>query len=389
MTRRILFALLGISLSVSAWAGRFEVETGCDTLSYGSNYTASGFEVAVPLSMRWSLSGGHLMLNAGTMFMKGDYKQSAIPDVNLPAAEYKADRLSDSTLGGIWQFQTGQLHNLAALQFNLPTGQAAWESNELNVPTKPGNLPLEFVPSRYRGRGFGMTALCGTGLEGKSSDVGFAAGYLRSGKTDLNTFQDHYDLKSGDYFLGAMTTGARFSGFGSIRLKVSHAWPSPSSVNDQESYISPAFTNVALSYGTGRSTHFSVDVSANLFGKTQVPNGTGGWMDETSASQGSIYQLRPCLQYPVSRSLRFESAATWKHVDANGYDQTDERHEGGGDLLGASQQFRIRLGSQTALLLEGAYDHILNAASALSAAGTLTAVAYHAVTVKSRVVMSW
>jgi hypothetical protein len=41
------------------------------------------------------------------------------------------------------------------------------------------------------------------------------------------------------------------------------------------------------------------------------------------------------------------------------------------------------------LLLEGAYDHILNAASALSAAGTLTAVAYHAVTVKSRVVMSW
>jgi len=389
MTRRLLLTLLAASLTVPAWAGRFEVETGCDTMSYGSNYTASGSEVAVPLSMRWSLSGGHLMLNAGALYMKGDYKQAALPGVNLPAAEYKANHLSDSTLGGVWQFQTGQLHNLAALQFNLPTGQAAWESNELNVPTKPGNLPLEFVPSRYRGRGFGMTALCGTGLEGKHTDLGVAAGYLKSGKTDLNTLQDHYDLKSGDYFLGAMTTGAKLTGFGSLRLKLSHAWPSPSLVNSQESYISPAFTNITLSYATGRSTCFSMDASYNLFGKTQIPDGTGGWMDESSASQGSIYQLRPSLQYPVSRSLRFVTAAVWKHVDANGYDQTDERHEGGGDLLGASQEFRIRLGSQTALLLEGAYNHILNDASALSADGALTAVAYHSVTVKSRVVMAW
>lgn len=381
-----LLALLLPAVPVHGWHGDWS--TGYSILSYDSDFTAKGIEQAVPVTLRLSALDGRLRFHAGGAYLKGDYRREAWASSGVAAARYDAGEIADTVLGAAFEAPLGAFESAIAIQADLPTGDERWEQSQLTDRQTPGNLPLTFFPSRYRGRGFGFNALAGLGRRFSDWDFGIAGGYLRSGSMDLGTVDAPAEYDPGDVVVGILTAARKIPA-GKIRGKAAVSFPQASRVDGSEAFVSPSSTTFEIRFQTPGRQRFSVNFSTTLFAKGRVTDAAGVLVDEERRSLGPRIEVRPSYRYAAGADWILETRARWKQVGPNGYPASDLRFEGGGNLLGLGQNFRIGMGGGFFLTLDGAYDHLLHEKAARDADYRLTAVTYNVLALKTGVGVAW
>ena len=383
-----LLTLALILAALPAYALKGEFGTGYSYLAYDSDFTANGNEQTFPLSLRLSALEGRLRIHAGSSYEMGDYRQDAVAGADLAAKTYVAKKISDSTVGASFEAPLAAFTSVVALQLDLPTGDERWELNQLTDRQAPGNLPLSFYSSRYRGRGFGLNALLGLGRSVSSWDFGLAGGYLRSGAMEVGALSSPVEYDPGDYVVGILTV-AKKTEVGRVRFKASASFPQASQVGGTDTFTSPASTAFEVRYSTLGRDRFTVSFSTALYGKGQVTDASGVLVDEERRSLGTRIEVKPSYRYVLGERWTLETRARWKQVGPNGYPEDDLRFEGGGNLIGAGQGFRVSTGGGTFLTLDAAYDHLLHDKAARNLDYELTAVTYNVLAFKTGVGVAW
>jgi len=386
MKKALTLCLCLLALPLAAAQGEFL--TGYQYLSYDSNFTAHGTEQAIPLSLRVRLMGGRLKLNANTSYFMGAYRQDAVPAVGLASSSYDPKKLSDSLVGGSFEFALGSFSSVLALQLNLPTGDERWELDQLIDRQSPGNIPSVFVPTRYRGRAFGVNGLLGLGREFAKWNLGLAGGYLNSGSVEVGALASPVDLNAGDYWVGVVTLSRKMKG-SRLRFKASEAIAQNTEIDGQDVFKSPPCTVLDLDFSTTGENRFALGTAVNLYGKGRVTDILGVLTDEAEKSLGTRIEVKPSYRYSLGKRTGMETRLRWKYVLDNGYAEDDLRFEGGGVLLGAAQGFRYKTRGGLLLGLDAAYDRILHEKAAHDSGYRFTNVAYNVLALKSTVGVSW
>jgi len=387
--RRLLPAFILILLAaVPAHALQGEFSTGFGILSYDSDFTAHGRENFIPLSLRLSALDGRLRFNGGGSYMDGSYRRDAVPVAGLEAAAYDAGRMGDLSVGASFEAPLGSFVSVLALQADLPTGEEKWEQFQLTDRQAPGNLPLSFYPSRYRGRGFGVNGLVGLGRAVADWDFGVAGGYLRSGSMDLGSVESPVEYDPGDYWVGLMTVAKKVPS-GRVRLKASASFPQTSRIDGLDTFTSPSSTAFEVRYLTPGRDRFAVSFACTLYGKGRVVDLAGKLLDEEKKSLGTRIEVKPSYRYGIGDRWTLETRGRWKQVGPNGYPEDDLRFEGGGNLIGLGQGFRILTGGGTFLTLDGGYERLFQEKAARDIEYRLTSVTYNVLSVSTGMGVAW
>ena len=328
-------------------SGAGQLDLGVDYQGWNSSYELAynGWEILSPLSMSLDLDKGFRVYGE-TEYAVGHYNDNyTTPSVNDLSA------LSDTMLGVDFHFENFSVPGLLNIAVNVPTGDTSWESKQLN-----GNIPSQFVDSRYRGRGFGANILYGLSFPSGSSEVGVAAGYMYSG-----AFNPNYDLlpftgtlKLCDTIFAAINHYQAFKSgeYQVIRLTGYYFMPTQEAgVNSFQ--MGP---NINASYSWNNTKAFSFEVGGQYFFKSSRASSLGGTLvADTQNFYAPRFYLTPSYTFG---QVTFGAVA--KYIMANGYSVNESFYDGGGLMVGLQPSWRIPLDGISSLRFTGAFDDIIS-----------------------------
>ena len=267
---RVVFSSLVIAM-IPFWAVAGRVDLGVDYQGWDTNYLSpnNGWEILTPFSVSFDLDKGFRVYGE-TEYAKGHYTGNNLyTGINQT---YDLSAMSDAILGADIHFDNFSLPGLLNVAVNVPSGDTSWETKQ-----QIGNIPTQFVDSRYRGRGFGANVLYGLSFPSGSSELGVAAGYMYSSAFNPNysllpftgdlklcdtlfVALNHYlSFKSGEYQVIRLT-GYYFmptqeGGVNSFQMgpniNGSYSWNNPKafSVELGGQYFLNSFSVIALDFG--------------------------------------------------------------------------------------------------------------------------------------------
>jgi len=273
---------------------------------------------------------------------------------------------SDSVLGTELNFESFGVPSVFNVGFNIPTGDSTWESKQ-----EASNIPTEFLDSRYRGRGFGVSGLYGLSLPAGSGQFGLAAGYLYSGafNPSYGVGTPSSQLKLGDSIFLSLTHVQTYQGAKSEIVRVSGFYFLATQNNGQNIFQMGPNLNASYNWANPNAMSFEVGVQAYL----PAQRGTNGQLTtEAHYSYGPRVYLNPLYSFGD-----FSLGGRLKYVLANGYSVTDTFYDGGGWLLGVEPALRLGLDDSSAIKFSGDYDYIIQNNGGIDANGNRTNVLYN------------
>ncbi|HEY5037445.1 MAG TPA: hypothetical protein VIJ93_00065 [bacterium] len=350
-------------LSASAFAGQLNLGVQYD--GWNSNYLQpfNGWEVLAPFSLAFDLDKG-IGIYAQTEFASGHYTDSlgaATETLNL-------NSLSDSVIGTEISFKSFSLPSILNIGVNIPTGDSTWEGKQL-----ASNIPTEFVDSRYRGRGFGVSGFYGLSLPAGTGEFGVATGYLYSGAfiPALGLGPASQNLKMGDSIFLALNHVQPFSSDQNETIRLSAFYFLTTQQGGQNSIQMGPNINASYSWSNPSALSFEVGAQAYLPGQRVDNNGNFG--PEPHYSYGPRFYVSPSYAFGD-----FTLGGMVKYVMPNGYAVTDAFYAAcyPGFLFGLDPSYRLKLDSDSALKFTASYDYIIAQNAGVDNTGALTNVIY-------------
>ncbi len=338
------------------------LNVGGEYESWDSNYVQpfNGREIWTPFTLSLFPWKG-VQLYAQTEFGNGRYTDS-LKNTQTQSLTGFTDTVAGLQMG----FNAFSLPSALNIGFNLPTGDPTWETK-----ASASNLPYDFIDSRYRGRGFGMSTLYGIALPAGQAQYGAAVGYMYSG-----AFNPNYglgvpaeQLKLGDsVFLSLNRVTAHGTGQSDV-IRLSAFYFLPTQANGTN--LLQMGPNINASYGWQNPSAFSFEAGGQYFFTSQTLV-NGQLMAESHSSLGPRFYLTPSYSFG-----NLTLAARAKYVLPNGYPNTDLFYDGGGVLLGLEPSFRVRLSHTSALKFKASFDNITAFEAGFDAAGSRTDIIYN------------
>lgn len=368
--KRLVFLLSVFGPSLVSAGGTFGV--GVSYERWEANFTRpfNGWEIWIPLHFQLD-AGEHFSFYTETRYGTGNY-ESAL------GTEPKTDRLtafSDTLFGVETAFSLFGAPSLFNIELNLPTGKENWEEKQL-----PASLPVEFVPSRYRGRGFGASFLYAAALGAENRQIGLAMGYLFSG-----TFQPDASVSSeittGDALYAGLNGIRVLDGGREIRWSAAFYYGLPAEENDVKTFqLGP---NINVSYGWFRPEGFSWDLQAEFYAKAKR-------LAAGELATEPHHSLGPRVTFlPVWSKGNISLAGILKWVAPNGYEEQNADFDGGGFRVGLAPSYRLWNGRSGAVWLDTGYDVVWDRKAGLDEAGNRSDVRYNRWTFGSRYEVRW
>ncbi len=323
--------------------GQFSLGLNGDgwTSSYGVPFR--GYEVFSPMTLSFKL-GPDVSLYGQTEYASGSYTDSLNGTETLVLSN-----ISDTVTGGVFRFKLFSLSSLLNVAVNIPTGDTSWETRQI-----PASIPTEFIDSRYRGRGFGVSSLLGLSLPETSGEYGVAAGYLYSQAfnpsygLNLNTSSS---LKIGDAVFVALN---HVQPDGTDRrevARVSAYYSLPTAVNGQN--IFQMGTNFNASYAWEDPKAFSLELGAQAYLSSNRLLATGNFGIEDHNS------FAPRCYATASYVLGdFALSARAKYILPNDYTTLDLYYDGGGFLAGIEPSYRVHFDDDTSFRISVSFDDV-------------------------------
>ena len=350
--KSIFGAILFCSFALPTSAG--QLSFGLQYDGWNSNYlitqtgasTNQGYEFWLPFALNLNLDKGIQVYGQGTL-ANGSY--TFPPDTAGDNSTVNLTNLTDTVVGGEFQFKSLGLSSLVNVSLNLPTGDPTWESKQIVAM-----IPTEFLDYRYRGRGFGFNALYGVSIPAGKNSFGVGAGYLHSGTFDP-TGDPAGALQLGDNLFIALNfiqNGtndyreiARFSGYYSLTTQIDGV--------DQFQMG----TNLNASYSWINPHGFSLDAGGQYFYASRRLEGLNLTTEPYNYYGPRLY-LAP--SYALG-DVKISGQA--KYVFANDYPEfsngaANTMYFGGGWLFGVGPSWKATLDDKSSLNIFGAYDFI-------------------------------
>jgi hypothetical protein len=357
MKKLLIAALLFLAPAFSL-AGR--IDLGVDYQGWSTNYllTYGGWELLAPFSLSFDLDKG-IKVYGISEYTSGHYT------MNNQTTDLSG--VSDTVLGADLHFTSFNLPAILNVAVNLPTGDPAWESKQ-----QLGNIPTQFVDSRYRGRGFGINALYGLSFPMGTGQISAAAGYMYSA-----AFNPNYDLlpftgplKLSDTMFLALNQFQPFKDGQSQVFRLSGYYFMATQENGVDSFrMGP---NVNLSYSWNNPSALSIDLGAQYFFKSQRPAVSGGLGTEPQAYYAPRFYAVPSYVFgQVAVGLVF------KYILPNNYAATDAFYNGGGLLMGLQPSWTVPLDGVSSLRFSGVFDNIISHNEGIDQNGNLADTYYY------------
>lgn len=319
---------------------------GEELTTWTTNYPTSvnGLELLTPLSFDFKPDSS-FGLYGQSEFAHGTYTgiQNEVTTTN------QLNFFSDTVIGTELHFQSLSLPALLNVGLNLPTGNTSWENLQI-----PSNIPVEFVDSRYQGRGFGVNALYGLAFPEGDGEFGAAVGYMYGG-----AFNPGYGvgLPSGPLKLGdsvflsvnhVQTTGDHQSEV--IRLSSFLSLPAQNAGQD----IYQLGPNFNASYSRMDTKALSFEVGVQYWLPGQRPDANGNLVAEPDPYYGARFYLNPSYSFGD-----LTVAAQVKYVLPNGYPTSDPAFYDDGGILAAIQpSYLLKLDNVSNVKITASYDYI-------------------------------
>jgi len=340
-------AALGLVLGSSSFAGELSLGGQFNTwnaLNTG-NAPYSGWELWAPLSLSFKVDSG-LGFYGQTEYGSGRYTDS-----HNGTNTQNLTNFSDSVVGTELNFKLFNVPSVLNVGVNIPTGDPGWEQKQIAA-----SIPTEFVNSRYRGRGFGISAMYALAFPAGGAQIGAAAGYLYSGTYNPNfgTGASAADLKLGDTVFLSFNHVQPFSGNQSQIIRLSGLYSLTTQIDGQN--VLRMGPNLNASYSWRNPAAFSFDLGVQYFLPGQRQFGTV-FTDEKQSYYGARFYLTP--SYAIGD---FVLAAQAKYILPNGYpesDFSDGLYNGGGYLLGVEPTYNLKLDDSSAFKFYAGFDYIL------------------------------
>ena len=340
-----LFTVLAQTANPQAPWGSIDI--GAKGVGWESNSPNpdNGSELLTPLTLSvipWQ--GGKIY--GQTEYAVGNYTDSA---AGTGTETLHLNHFSDTVLGFETNFKSFNLPSLLSVGINIPTGDSAWELQQ-----SQSIIPVEFIDTDYRGRGFGTDLLYGISFQAGSEQYGAAAGYMYTG-----AFNPYYgqggataqQLKLGDSAFLSLNRAVDHGGGQSDIIRFSAFYFLPTSANGSKQLTMGP--NLNASYGWSNPKAFSFEAGLQYFMTTQQSIGPNGAL-------GTRFYFNPSYAFGD-----FVVSAQSKYILANSYplmsnnSTIDPYYDGGGLLLGLEPSYRLKLDATSALKFMAGYDFVL------------------------------
>ncbi len=353
--------------STVLFAGQFSLGVQYD--GWNSNYVApvnfGGWEIWAPVNLNFALDKG-INVYASSEFGNAAYTDSLS---GTPNTIYLTG-LSDTVIGGEFDFKGFGVPSSFNIGFNIPTGDQTWEIKQI-----ASNIPTQFVDSRYRGRGFGIDAMYGLSIPAGGANIGAAVGYLYSGAFNPNfgtSIGAGNQLKLGDSLFVALNDVQPFSENQSQVIRLSCFYSLPTQQNS--SNVFELGTNLNASYGWNNPDAFSFEFGGQYYFPGLRPDVNGNLSIEAHNSYGPRLYFYPSYAFG---DLVITGRA--KYVLPNGYAVSDPLYVTcvGGFLLGLEPSVRLKLDNSSALKFSVSYNYITAQNAAVDVNGNPTNVIYN------------
>ena len=332
------------------------------TTNYSASFPFNGSELLTPLAFDYRPDSS-FGLYGQSEFAHGDYTDSTgqVTTTNM------LNFFSDTVIGTELHFQSLSLPALLNVGLNLPTGDTGWETKQI-----ASNIPTEFVDSRYRGRGFGVSALYGLAFPSGGGEFGAAVGYMYAG-----AFNPGYGvglpagpLKLGDSVYLSLNHVQASNDNQTEIIRLTSFVSLPTQNNGQNIYqLGPNF-NASYSRIDTKALSFEAGIQYWLPG--QRPDTSGNLVAESYPYYGARFYLNPSYSFGD-----FSLGAQLKYVLPNGYPTSDAFYDDGGFLAGIQPSYLLKLDNVSNLKITGSYDYIAWMNRGRDASQNLTNVIYN------------
>ncbi len=316
-----------------------------------SSQPYDGWEIWTPLTV-WASPWKGVRLYGQTEFGQGNYTDSLYGPETQTLTNF-----TDSVAGFEASFNSFNLPSILNVAFNIPTGDPSWETRQTN-----SIIPTEFIDSRYRGRGFGMSAFYGFSMPAGKDQYALALGYMYAGAFNPNygLGAQAEQLKLGDAMFLSMNRVVDQGGGQSDILRLSAFYFLPT-LQDGQNLLQMG-PNINASYTWSNPKGFSCEAGGQYFFANQ--QGVNGQLQtEPYNSYGPRFYLRPSLGLGnLSLGVRM------KYILGNGYPESDPFYDGGGFLVGAGPSYLLPLDGASTLKLTAGFDYVAAHHYALDAA---------------------
>jgi len=373
-------AILLVVLVLPLWAhAETELSYGALVTAWDSNLDRTGSEALLPVSLLWRPNSGTIQLRASSAYMMGRYRI----DTPAYANSFTGERMTDTKLGLDFYRPLGKMHFSLAISGNLPTGDPRWETYE-----RVGNIPIIFMPSRFRGRGWGLNTIVALGFPLSDSwSLTASGGYLVNGSVDMGIVGAD-EVNIGDSALAGFAL-TRHAGPSLFRLKAITTLPGDGKVNGSVGFAAPPATALSFRWETGHGAHFTFLTNFDLFGKAKYVDGLGHLVTEADKSFGNRLTITPSLEYRLTSRTRMSTSARFKKVFTNDVANSSGLYEAGGYMAGGEQSLKWKMSGGFSSRLSVGYDRILHKNSAYDALMQFTDVTYNVVSFGTGMVFQW
>lgn len=360
-------AVTALLLTIVPAAVAGQLSIGGEFVGWNSNYVQpfNGWELWAPLSLSFNVDPG-LSFYGQTEYGKGDYTDSTSGSPNT----VYLNGFSDSVVGTELSFKSFDVPSILNIGVNIPTGDTTWEGKQIAA-----SIPTNFIDSRYRGRGFGVSGMYGVAIPAGSAQIGAAAGYSHAGTFDPSannpgsSASNLDQLNLGDAVFVAFNHVQPFSDNQSQVIRLSGFYFLQTQQDNQPIY--QAGPNINASYSWQNPNALSFDLGAQYYmpGQRQI---NGAFTTEPNISYGARLYLNPSY---VMGDITL--AAQAKYILPNGYAQGDTLYNDGGYLLGIEPSYRLKLDDSSAFKIYAGYDFVAALNAGPDANGNLTNVYYN------------
>jgi len=341
-----------------------QLSLGVQYGGWNSDYVQpfNGWEVLAPFSLSFDLDKD-FGIYAQTEFMSGSYTDS----LGGTTETVKLSNLTDSVIGTEINFKSFSLPSMLNIGVNIPTGDPTWETKQL-----ASNIPTEFVDSRYRGRGFGVSGLYGISFPTGDAEFAAAAGYQYPGAYNPSIGATPEDLKLGDSIFLSLNHVQPYSSDQNEIIRLSAFYFLSTQQSGQNSFRMGPNINASYSWSNPSALSFEVGAQGYLPGQRVDNNGNFG--PEPHYSYGPRFYLSPSYAFGD-----FTLGGLVKYVMPNGYATSDTLYAVcyPGFLFGLNPSYKLKLDSDSDLKFTASYDYIIAQNAGVDSTGALTNVTYN------------
>lgn len=322
-----------------------QMSLGVHYNGWNSNYVQpfNGYEILSPLTLSYQ-PNPRTKLYAQTEYGTGSYTDSVAGTETVVLTNF-----SDTVVGGEFNFKSFELPSVINLAVNIPTGDATWETKQI-----ASNIPTEFVDSRYRGRGFGMSLLYGLSFPEDKGEFGMAVGYLLSQSFNPSygqNFAANNSLKLGDSAFLALNHVQPGGDSAKQIARASVYYSTSTLINGLETFR--LGTNFTASYAWSNPKAFSLEFGAQAYLPSSRLDPGGNFVVEAHNSFAPRFLMTTSYAFGD-----FVIAGRGKYILTNDYTTTDLYYDGGGWLLGIEPSYRVKFDDETALKFSASFDDI-------------------------------